>query len=90
MIGMTYANKTIKRFKHLYDRFSEILHFTPFSLAEINKLITELSEVNFSSEAIASINSSKFVVYMFLTLLLIIKCARYRCPRIGTIFATLY
>lgn len=53
MIGMAYANKTLKRYKHLYDRFSEILQFTSFSLAEINKLITELSEVKFSQEAIS-------------------------------------
>lgn len=53
MVGMSFANKTLKRYKHLYDRFSEILHFTPFSLAEINKLITELSEVKFSPEAIS-------------------------------------
>lgn len=52
MVGMSFANKTLKRYKHLYDRFSEILHFTPFSPAEINKLITELSEVKFSPEAI--------------------------------------
>lgn len=53
MVGMSFANKTLKRYKHLYDRFSEILQFTPFSLAEINKLITELSEVKFSPEAIS-------------------------------------
>lgn len=52
MVGMSFANRTLKRYKHLYDRFSEILHFKPFSSGEIITLVNGLSEVKFTPEAI--------------------------------------
>lgn len=62
LIGMSMADKKLKRYKHLYDRFSEILHFESFSLEDVNSLINELSEIKFSSEAISYIyqNGNRF------------------------------
>lgn len=46
LIGMTNANRKIMRYRHLYDRISEIQKFEPFSKNDISKIIDELSEVN--------------------------------------------
>ena len=46
-----YAKK-LKRYKHLYDRLSEILHFQAFLKDDVKNLITELSEVKFDDNAI--------------------------------------
>ena len=55
LIGMSMADKKLKRYKHLYDRFSEILHFEPFSFENIEFLISELSETKINSELIKNI-----------------------------------
>ncbi len=52
LIGMSLADKKLKRYKHLYDRFSEVLRFELFSNEDINSFIQKLSEVKFSQEAI--------------------------------------
>ena len=51
LIGMTYADKKLKRYRHLYDRLSEILQFQKFPF-ELSNLINELSEVKFDNSAI--------------------------------------
>lgn len=55
LIGMGLADKKLKRYKHLYDRFSEVLHFESFSLDDVKSLISELSEVKIKEEAILHI-----------------------------------
>ena len=35
LVGMTNANSRLKRYKHLYDRISEIIKFEPFSKQDI-------------------------------------------------------
>ena len=45
LVGMARANKKLMRYKHLYDRFSEILEFKPFTKADITQIINELCEV---------------------------------------------
>jgi DNA transposition AAA+ family ATPase len=45
LIGMGSANRRLMRYKHLYDRISEILKFEPFSKKDISRIIDELSEV---------------------------------------------
>jgi len=45
LVGMGSANHRLMRFKHLYDRISEILKFELFSKKEISKIVDELSEI---------------------------------------------
>ena len=52
LIGMTYADKKLKRYRHLYDRLSEILQFQKFPFEDTKNLINELSEVKFDNSAI--------------------------------------
>ena len=52
MIGMGVANKKLEQYKHFKDRLLAFLKFKPFELKEIDLFIKELSEVNFSPEAI--------------------------------------
>lgn len=52
VMGMSFADKKLKRYTHLYDRFSEILHFEIFNNEDVAYLINELSEIKFTTEAI--------------------------------------
>ena len=52
LIGMTYADTKLKRYRHLYDRLSEILQFQKFPFEDTKNLINELSEVKFDNSAI--------------------------------------
>ena len=52
LIGMTYADKKLKRYRHLYDRLSDILQFQKFPFEDTKNLINELSEVKFDNSAI--------------------------------------
>ena len=58
LVGMTNANSRLKRYKHLYDRISEIIKFEPFSKQDIKIIINELSEIEMSECAIKSIYSN--------------------------------
>ena len=40
-IGMGLAHRKLERYKHLYDRFSEILKFEVFTPNDINQIITQ-------------------------------------------------
>lgn len=52
LVGMTSANSRLKKFKHLYDRLSEILKFEKFSKSDIKTIVQELSEVEMTECAI--------------------------------------
>jgi hypothetical protein len=39
-VGMTLAEKKLARYRHLYDRLSEIVHFKAFSLNDVREIIT--------------------------------------------------
>ena len=56
-IGMGLAHRKLERYKHLYDRFSEILKFEVFTPNDMNQIITQLSEVPFTPEAIEYIHT---------------------------------
>ena len=58
LIGMSLADKKLKRYKHLYDRLSEILHYQPFLKDDVKNLIAELSEVKFDNNAIEYVYKS--------------------------------
>lgn len=45
LIGMGNSNHKLMRYKHLFDRFSEILKYETFTKPDIAKIIEELSEV---------------------------------------------
>ena len=48
LVGMGTANKRLQRNKHLYDRLSEIVKFEPFEKADIDAIINQISEVEFT------------------------------------------
>ena len=54
-VGMSNAKSRIKRFKHLYDRLSEIVQFKPFSKNDIAGIVKELSEIEMTECAIKCI-----------------------------------
>ncbi len=54
-IGMSQADKRLKRYPHLYDRFVEIVKFQPLDREDIELMIKELSNINFDRDAIDKI-----------------------------------
>ena len=56
-IGMGLAHRKLERYKHLYDRFSEILKFETFGVNDLNQIINQLSEVPFTPDAIEYIHT---------------------------------
>ena len=58
LVGMTNAKSRLKRYKHLYDRLSEIVKFEPFSKQDIAEIIRELSEVAFTDCALRYVISN--------------------------------
>ena len=56
-IGMGLAHRKLERYKHLYDRFLEILKFETFGVNDLSQIIGQLSEVPFTPEAIEYIHS---------------------------------
>lgn len=50
-IGMGLAHRKLERYKHLYDRFSEILKFETFGINDLSRIINQLSEVRFTPDA---------------------------------------
>src|SRR5574344_206753 len=51
-VGMGFAHKKIERYKHLFDRFSEIVKFETFSIADLKEIIEQLSEIHVTADAI--------------------------------------
>ena len=56
-IGMGLAHRKLERYKHLYDRFSEILKFETFGVNDIGLIINQLSEITFTPETIEYIHT---------------------------------
>ena len=56
-IGMGLAHRKIERYKHLYDRFSEILKFETFGVNDSSQIIGQISEITFTPDAIEYIHS---------------------------------
>ena len=52
LIGMNKANKKFIRYRHIYDRFSEILKFEIFSFEEVKNIVQELSEAEIDEAGI--------------------------------------
>lgn len=51
-IGMGLAHRKLERYKHLYDRFSEILKFETFGINDLSQIVNQLSNVPFTSDSI--------------------------------------
>ena len=56
-IGIRLAHRKLERYKHLYDRFSEILKFETFGVNDLSQIIGQLSEITFTPDAIEYIHS---------------------------------
>ncbi len=56
-IGMGMADKRLMRFKHLYDRFSEIVKFHDLTLADVKAIGDQMCEVRLSGDAVEHIHS---------------------------------
>ncbi len=56
-IGMGLAHRKLEGYKHLYDRFSEILKFETFGVNDLSQIIGQLSEIPFTPDAIEYIHS---------------------------------
>ena len=56
-IGMGLAHRKLERYKHLYDRFSEILKFETFGVDDLSQIIGQLSEITFTPDAIEYIHT---------------------------------
>lgn len=56
-VGMTLAEKKLSRYRHLYDRLSDIVQFKPFSKSDVTEIITQLCEVEVTDSAIEMIYS---------------------------------
>jgi len=62
LVGMGMADKKIARYKHLEDRFFEKLKFEHFNQQDISEIISQLSDIKFTDNAIEylSIQSNQF------------------------------
>lgn len=52
-VGMTLAERKLQKYRHLYDRLSEILQFKVFSLVDVREIITQLCEVEIPDPAVS-------------------------------------
>ena len=55
-VGMGLAHRKLERYKHLYDRFSEIVKFETFGVNDIAQIINQLAEIQFTPESIEYIH----------------------------------
>jgi len=55
-IGMGDADKRLARYRHLYDRFSEIVKFSDLSQADIRAIAEQICEVKIEDDAVAWIH----------------------------------
>jgi DNA transposition AAA+ family ATPase len=51
-IGMAEADKRLARFKHIYDRFSEVIKFGEFKKSDIKSLADQMCDVQISDDGI--------------------------------------
>jgi len=52
LVGMGSANNKLKRYRHLYDRISEILRFESFTHNDIETILSQLCEIELTDCAI--------------------------------------
>lgn len=57
LVGMTLAEKKLSRYRHLYDRLSDIIQFKAFSITDVSEIINQLCEVKVTESAVSLIYS---------------------------------
>ena len=57
LIGMGLPHRKLERYKHLNDRFSEIIKFETFGVNDLSQIINQLSEIPFTPDTIEYILS---------------------------------
>ena len=55
-VGMGLALRKLERYKHLYDRFSEIVKFETFEIEDLSQIFSQLSEITFTPNSIEYIH----------------------------------
>lgn len=55
-VGMCLALRKLERYKHLYDRFSEIVKFETFEIEDLSQILSQLSEIPFTPDSIEYIH----------------------------------
>lgn len=55
-VGMGLTHKKLERYKHLFDRFSEIVKFETFSIQDLKQIFDQLSEVQLNIDSIEFIH----------------------------------
>ena len=55
-VGMGLALRKLERYKHLYDRFSEIVKFETFEIEDLSQIFSQLSEIPFTPDSIEYIH----------------------------------
>ena len=55
-VGMDLALRKLERYKHLYDRFSEIVKFETFEIEDLSQIFSQLSEIPFTPDSIEYIH----------------------------------
>lgn len=55
-VGMGLAHKKLERYKHLFDRFSEVVKFETFGVNDISQIINQLAEIKFTTDSIEYIH----------------------------------
>lgn len=58
MIGMNEADKKLMRYKHLYDRFSEVVPFRSLSGEDVASIADQICEVKLTKDAVAHIHQT--------------------------------
>jgi DNA transposition AAA+ family ATPase len=56
-VGMTLAEKKLQKYRHLYDRLSEIIQFKSFAKSDVADIISQLCEVEITDKGIELIHS---------------------------------
>lgn len=55
-VGMGLVHKKLERYKHLFDKFSEIVKFETFSIQDLKQIFEQLSEVTVNIDTIEFIH----------------------------------
>ena len=58
MVGMNLAQRKISRYKHIQDRITEVIKFNVFMLSDVQEIVQQLSEIEFSKEAVALMHTN--------------------------------
>ena len=56
-VSMGLAHKKLERYKHLFDRFSEVVKFETFGVNDLSQIVSQLSEVTFTPDAVEYIHT---------------------------------